>query len=136
VIKDAEGNITELICTYDPDSRGGWTKDERKVKGTLHWVSAKHNTPVEVRLYDQLFTVPNPMDPEEGKTWLDYLNPDSLVTMQCYGEPCLKDSKPGERFQFLRMGYFVADYDSTPAKPVFNRIVTLKDTWAKMEKKL
>ncbi len=135
VIKDAEGKITELICTYDPQSRGGGTPDGRKVKGTIHWVSAIHNIPVEVRLYDQLFTVPNPMDAEEGKTWLDYLNPDSLVTVNCVAEPSLKDSKTGDRFQFLRMGYFIKDADSSPEKPVFNRIVTMKDTWAKLEKK-
>ncbi|MBM4399229.1 MAG: glutamine--tRNA ligase/YqeY domain fusion protein [Candidatus Cloacimonetes bacterium] len=135
VIKDKDGNITELICSYDPQSRGGWTPDERKVKGTLHWVSAQDNVPVEVRLYDQLFTKPNPYDTEEGKTWLDYLNPDSLVTVYCFAEPSLKATKPGDRYQFLRLGYFCTDLDSTPDKPVFNRIVTLKDTWAKLEKK-
>jgi glutaminyl-tRNA synthetase len=135
VIKDSEGNITELICNYDPDSRGGWTKDDRKVKGTLHWVSAANHVPVEVRLYDQLFTVSNPMDAEEGKTWLDYLNPDSLVTVNGFAEPGLQSSKTGDRFQFLRLGYFVKDKDGTVEKPVFNRIVTLKDTWAKLEKK-
>jgi len=134
VIKDAEGRITELICTYDPESRGGGTPDNRKVKGTIHWVSAIHNIPVEVRLYEQLFTKPDPMDAEEGKTWLDYLNPESLVTVNCFAEPGLKKTKAGDRYQFLRLGYFCADPDSTPEKPVFNRIVTLKDTWAKLEK--
>ena len=135
VIKDAEGNITELICTYDPESRGGWTPDERKVKGTLHWVSAKHNIPVEVRLYDHLFTRPNPYDTDEGKTWLDYLNPDSLKKVHCFAEPGLKATNSGDRYQFLRLGYFCTDLDSTPEMPVFNRIVPLKDTWAKLEKK-
>jgi glutaminyl-tRNA synthetase len=135
VIKDAEGNVTELICTYDPESRGGGTPDGRKVKGTIHWVSAKYNTPVEVRLYDHLFTKSNPYDTEEGKTWLSYLNPDSLTTVHCFAEPSLKDSKPGTRYQFLRLGYFITDTDSTTEKPVFNRIVPLKDTWAKLEKK-
>jgi len=136
VIKDSAGNITELICTYDPESRGGGTPDGRKVKGTIHWVSAANHVPVEVRLYDQLFTTSNPMDAEEGKTWLDYLNPESLVTMNGFAEPGLKNSKNGDRFQFLRMGYFIKDADSTLEKPVFNRIVTLKDTWAKLEKKM
>ena len=135
VIKDNDGKITELICTYDPASRGGWTPDERKVKGTLHWVSARHNQAVEVRLYDHLFTQADPYDTEEGKTWLDYLNPDSLKVVQCYAEPGLKATKPGDRYQFLRLGYFVSDPDSTPEKPVFNRIVPLKDTWAKLGKK-
>ncbi|MFO7659403.1 MAG: glutamine--tRNA ligase/YqeY domain fusion protein [Candidatus Cloacimonadaceae bacterium] len=135
VIKDAEGKITELICTYDPASRGGGTSDGRKVKGTIHWVSAKHNIPVEVRLYDHLFTLPNPYDTEDGKTWLDYLNPDSLKTVHCFAEPGLKETKPGNRYQFLRLGYFITDPDSTPAKPVFNRIVPLKDSWAKLEQK-
>ncbi len=136
VVKDADGNITELICTYDPESRGGGTPDNRKVKGTIHWVSAIYNIPVEVRLYEQLFTKPDPMDAEEGKTWLDYLNPESLVTVNGFAEPGLKNTKAGNRYQFLRLGYFVTDKDSTPEKPVFNRIVTLKDTWAKMEKKM
>jgi glutaminyl-tRNA synthetase len=135
IIKDANGNITELICTYDPESRGGGTPDNRKVKGTIHWVSAPHAVPMEVRLYDHLFTRANPYDTEEGKTWLDYLNPDSLVTVTGYGEPMLKDVPAGERFQFLRLGYFIKDADSTLEQPVFNRIVTLKDTWAKLEKK-
>jgi glutaminyl-tRNA synthetase len=90
---------------------------------------------VEVRLYDHLFTKSNPYDTEEGKTWLSYLNPDSLTTVHCFAEPSLKDSKPGTRYQFLRLGYFITDTDSTTEKPVFNRIVPLKDTWAKLEKK-
>jgi glutaminyl-tRNA synthetase len=132
VIKDAEGKITELICSYDPESRGGGTPDGRKVKGTIHWVSAANHVPVEVRLYDQLFTKADPMDAEAGKTWLDYLNQDSLVMVTGFAEPGLKNSRPGERFQFLRLGYFSTDPDSTPDKPVFNRIVTLKDSWGKL----
>ncbi len=135
VVKDEEGNVTELICTYDPASRGGWTPDNRKVKGTLHWVSAAANVPVEVRLYEHLFTKADPTDTEEGKTWLDYLNPNSLQVVTALAEPMLKDAKAGEQYQFLRLGYFCTDPDSTPAKPVFNRIVTLKDTWAKLESK-
>jgi len=135
VVKDEEGNVTELICTYDPASRGGWTPDNRKVKGTLHWVSAAANVPVEVRLYEHLFTKADPTDTEEGKTWLDYLNPNSLQVVTALAEPMLKDAKAGEQYQFLRLGYFCTDPDYTPTKPVFNRIVTLKDTWAKLESK-
>ena len=135
VVKDEEGNVTELICTYDPASRGGWTPDNRKVKGTLHWVSAAANVPVEVRLYEHLFTKADPTDTEEGKTWLDYLNPNSLQVVTALAEPMLKDAKAGEQYQFLRLGYFCTDPDSAPEKPVFNRIVTLKDTWAKLESK-
>ncbi len=132
VVKDASGKVTELVCTYDPASKGGWTPDDRKVKGTLHWVDAAHNIPVEARLYEQLFTKPDPMDAEEGKTWLDYLNPNSLVTVSGYGEPGLAATNPGDRYQFLRLGYFCTDPDSAPERPVFNRIVTLKDSWAKL----
>jgi len=135
IVKDEKGYVTELICTYDPASRGGWTPDNRKVKGTLHWVSAIANVPVEVRLYEHLFTRADPTDTEEGKTWLDYLNPNSLQVVTALAEPMLKGAKAGERYQFLRLGYFCTDPDSAPEKPVFNRIVTLKDTWAKLESK-
>jgi glutaminyl-tRNA synthetase len=136
-IKDANGNITELHCTYDPLSKGGFTPDERKIKGTLHFVSASHAIPIEARLYDHLLTIPNTMDMEEGKTYKDYLNPNSLVTLtNCLAEPYLANQEPGTRFQFLRMGYFIVDKDSTPQHPVFNRIVPLRDTWAKLEKKM
>jgi len=135
VIKDEAGNIIRLICTYDPDSRGGWTQDGRKVKGTSHWVSADHAINVEVRLYDHLFRVPDPMNVPEGQDYTYNLNPDSLKIITCSAEPSLKDSKSGEKFQFLRQGYFNADYDITPENPVFNRIVGLKDTWAKEAKK-
>ncbi len=134
VIKDELGNIKELRCTYDPESRGGWTSDGRKVRGTLHWVSARHCIDAQVRLYEHLFLTE---DPEEGGDFLKNINPNSLVVLEnCKLEPSLKRAKPGERFQFLRKGYFCVDTDSTPERLVFNRIVTLKDTWSKIEKKL
>ena len=133
VKKDENGNIVELICTYDPESKGGWTSDGRKVKGTLHWVSAKHCLNVEVRLYDHLFTKE---DPEEDDDFLKNINPNSLTVLNgCKAELSLKDAKVGDRFQFLRKGYFAVDKDSTEDKLVFNRIVTLKDTWAKIQAK-
>ncbi|MCK9330527.1 MAG: glutamine--tRNA ligase/YqeY domain fusion protein [Candidatus Cloacimonetes bacterium] len=137
VIKNENGEVIKLICTYDSDSRGGWTNDGRKVKGTSHWVSAEHCVKTEVRLYEQLFNDSDPMNVPEGKNYTDNLNLDSLkVLSDCYAEPSLKDASPGEKFQFLRQGYFVADYDFTKDNPVFNRITTLKDSWAKLEKKL
>jgi len=137
VIKDPDGNVTELICTYDPSSKGGWTPDARKVKGTIHWVSAKHYIDAEVRLYDNLFTIPDINDIEEGKDYRDYLNPNSLkVIKNCKLEPSLKDAKIGDKFQFLRQGYFSVDYDSTKDNLVFNLIVPLKDSWAKQLKKM
>jgi glutaminyl-tRNA synthetase len=136
VIKDEEGNIIELRCTYDPESRGGGTPDGRRVKGTLHWVSARHAKKAEVRVYDKLFTLKNLKDMEEGKTYKDYLNPESLIVLQdCLIEPMLAEAKNGESFQFMRKGYFCVDDDSTPEKPVFNRSVALKDSWAKAQKK-
>ncbi|WP_022670010.1 glutamine--tRNA ligase/YqeY domain fusion protein [Hippea alviniae] len=133
VKKDENGNIVELICTYDPDSKGGWTNDGRKVKGTLHWVSAKHCLDVEVRLYEHLFTKE---DPEEDDDFLKNINPNSLTVLNgCKAEPSLQDAKVGDRFQFLRKGYFAVDKDSTEDKLIFNRIVTLKDTWAKIQAK-
>ncbi|MFA5465502.1 MAG: glutamine--tRNA ligase/YqeY domain fusion protein [Candidatus Cloacimonadales bacterium] len=135
VIKDKDGNITQLICTYDPESRGGWSKDGRKVKGTSHWVCKDHAIDVDIRLYDHLFTVPDPMIVPEGKDYKYHLNPDSLNIIQSKAEPSLKEAKIGDKFQFLRQGYFSVDYDSIPEKPVFNRIVGLKDTWAKEAKK-
>ncbi len=136
VIKDGSGEVTELKCSYDPASRGGWTEDARKVKGTLHWVSALHAVPVELRLYDRLFTLADMSEIEEGKSYKDYLNPDSLkMNHTCLAEEALRDTKPGERFQFLRIGYFCTDLDSSKEKPVFNRIATLKDSWAKLSKK-
>ena len=136
VVKDAAGHITEIICSHDPQSRGGWTPDERKVKGTIHWVSAAHAIDAEVRLYDQLFTIADFYDVEAGRDYRDYLNPESLkVLTGCKLEPSLAHAATGSRFQFMRQGYFCADEDSTLDKPVFNRIVTLKDSWAKQAKK-
>ena len=130
------GEISEVYCTFDPESKGGWTKDGRKVMGTSHWVSAKHAVKAEVRLYDNLFTKENPDVAEEDKDFLSNLNTISLeVLKECYVEPELLSSKPGDRFQFLRQGYFVNDPDSTKDKLVFNRAVSLKDSWQKIEKK-
>lgn len=135
VIRDEAGNITELRCTYDPESRGGGTPDGRRVKGTLHWVSARHAKKAEVRVYDKLFTLKNLKDMEEGKTYKDYLNPESLVVLKdCLIEPMLAEATPGDNFQFMRKGYFCADDESTPENPVFNRSVALKDSWAKAQK--
>lgn len=132
VVKDAAGQITEIRCTYDPGSRGGNAPDGRKVRGTIHWVSARHATQVEVRLYDRLFTVPEP-DKDEAKDFKDLLNPDSLKTTQAWVEPSLLQAAPGSRHQFERIGYFYADpKDSRPGAPVFNRTVTLKDSWSKL----
>lgn len=135
VVTDAEGTITELRCVYDPASRGGSSPDGRKVKGTIHWVSAAHAVPAEVRLYEHLFAVENPSAVKEGKTFLDNLNPHSLQVVTAMLEPSLRDRRPGERVQFERLGYFCMDPDSTQDTPVFNRTATLKDTWAKMEKR-
>ena len=128
--KDENGNVICVHCTYDPESKGGWSNDGRKVKGTLHWVSAQHAVDAEVRLYDRLFTVANPDDAEEGKTFLDYLNPESLKI--CTGaktEPSCADLAPYTNLQFLRLGYFNVDPDSKPGKPVFNKSVGLKDSF-------
>jgi glutaminyl-tRNA synthetase len=138
VVKDEKtGEITELRCTYDPATRGGDSPDGRKVKATLHWVSAAHAVDAEVRLYEQLFTVKNPNDVEEGKEFTDYLNPKSLeVITNAKVEPGLAAAAPGSRFQFERLGYFCADArDSKPDRSVFNRTITLRDTWAKIQKK-
>ena len=135
VVKDGAGNVVELRCSYDPESRGGWTKDGRKVLGTSHWVSAAHAADAEVRLYDKLLSVPDPAAEKEEKDFKEYLSPNSLEILKgCKVERSLAAAKPGEYFQFLRQGYFSADPDSTPERPVFNRSVTLRDTWAKIEK--
>ena len=135
VIKDKDGNVVELRCTYDPESRGGSTPDGRRVRGTLHWVSAAHALDATVRLYDHLFTRPDVTDVEEGSDFKDNLNPDSLETLtSCKVEPSLGAAEPGSRYQFLRMGYFCVDPDSTRDQLVFNRTLTLRDTWAKIEK--
>jgi len=132
-VKDpATGEIVELRCSYDPATRGGDSPDGRKVKGTLHWVSARHAFDAEVRLYDNLFREPFP---EENGNFIDNLNPDSLETLTgCKLEPMLGDVEAGYRCQFMRHGYFFVDpKDSRPGRPVFNRTVTLKDTWGKLE---
>jgi glutaminyl-tRNA synthetase len=136
VVKDETGNIVEVHCTYDPLSRGGNSPDGRKVKGTLHWVSAKHYKAAEVRLYDRLFTKENPEDVEEGGDFTENLNPESLIVKTAYCEPALIESAV-EQFncQFERIGYFCTDNDHTPEKPVFNRICQLKDPWAKIQQK-
>ena len=137
VIKDKKtGEITELHCTYDPETRSGAAKSNRKVKGTLHWVSAAQAIKAEVRLYDRLFTIPNPENIKDGEDLKRYLNPKSLeVLTSCYVEPSLAKAAPGNRYQFERLGYFCVDsVDSTKEKLVFNRIVPLRDTWAKIEK--
>jgi len=134
VLKDASGNITKLICSYDPASKGGWSQDGRKIKGTVHWLCKDTAINIETRLYSHLFKVEDPMSCEEGKTFLDYLDPDSLVTKQAWGEPSLSEAKASDAFQFLRLAYFTADYDTTTDKPVFNRVVTLKDSWTKKGK--
>jgi len=130
VIKDTAGNITELKCTYDPATRGGDSPDGRSPKATLHWVSAAHALQAEARLYDRLF---NEEKPDNNSP----INPNSLeIVRSCQVEPSLKSAKAGDRFQFERIGYFCADPDSKPEAPVFNRTVTLRDTWAKIEKTL
>jgi glutaminyl-tRNA synthetase len=137
VVKDPDsGEITELLCTYDPDTRSGEEGGQRKVKGVIHWVSATQSIEAEVRLYDRLFQSEDPEDNEAGKTFLDNMNPHSLETIRAKLEPTLKDAIGGERLQFERNGYFCVDtVDSTPGRPVFNRIVPLRDSWAKMQAK-
>ncbi len=138
VIKDDDGEVVELHCTWDPESKGGRSPDGRKVRGTLHWVSAQHAVDGEVRLYDRLFSTENPSDVAEGGSFTDNLNPDSLEVLHgCKLEPSLGDraAEIGFRCQFERLGYFCVDPDSTPAKPVFNRTIGLRDSWAKLEKK-
>jgi glutaminyl-tRNA synthetase len=135
-VKDALGNVVELRCTYDPETRGGNTPDGRKVKSTIHWVSAAHAIDAEVRLYDTLFTKEDPSEVEEGADFTANLNPNSLqVLTGCKVEPGLRDAVPGTRYQFERMGYFCVDRDSEAGAPVFNRTITLKDTWARIEQK-
>ncbi len=132
--KDADGNITTLHCTYDPESRGGNPSDGRKVKGTIHWVSAQHAVSAELRLYDRLFTDAFPENTADGVDFTANLNPDSLeVLTGCQLEPNLAEAQVGDRFQFMRQGYFVVDSDSTPDNLIFNRTVGLRDTWAKVQ---
>ncbi len=131
VVKDEAGNVVELRAVYDPETRGGAAPTGRKVKGTIHWVSAAHAIEAEARLYDRLFTKPNPE--EGGDNFLDNLNPDSLRVVTAMVEPSLADAQPGQHYQFVRDGYFVVDPDSAPGRPVFNRTVALKDTWGKQQ---
>ena len=137
VVKDSAGNVVELRCTYDPETKGGNAPDGRKVKGTIHWVSAQHAVNAEVRLYDHLFNVEKPAKAPEGGSFLDNLNPNSLeVLADAQLEPSLADAEAGSHFQFERNGYFFSDpVDSTAGKPVFNRTSTLRDTWAKVANK-
>ncbi len=136
VVKDAEGNIVEIHATYDPLSKSGsgTPESKRKVKGTLHWVSVPHAKEAEVRLYDRLFNVPEP-DADPEKDFTEFINPGSLKVVKAYVEPCLAEPKPDVHYQFQRIGYFYPDPDSKPGKPVFNRTVGLRDTWAKISRK-
>ncbi len=135
VVKDADGEVVELRCTYDPATRGGDAPDGRKVKSTLHWVSAEHALEAEVRLYDHLFSKEHPDDVEEGEDFKSNLNADSLETLSsCCVEPSVAGAAPGSRYQFERLGYFCVDPDSSAEKLVFNRTATLRDTWAKIQK--
>ena len=138
VVKDSSGEVTELHCTYDPATKGGDSPDGRKVKGTLHWVSAAHAVPAEVRLYDRLFTVENPAAEKDEKDYRSFINPDSLEALtDCMLEPILADTALGTNVQFERLGYFVKDpVDSKPDRPVFNRTVTLRDSWARIKASL
>jgi glutaminyl-tRNA synthetase len=128
------GEITVIHCTYDPATKSGMPDSNRKVKGTLHWVSAKHAVKAEVRLYDRLFTIESPDNVEEGKTYKDFLNPNSLRVVDAFLEPAVLSTEPGHKYQFERIGYFTVDKDSTVERPVFNRVVQLKDSWVKSEK--
>ena len=135
VIKDENtGEITEVHCSYDKATKSGMHDSNRKVKGTLHWVSFRHAVTAEIRIYDRLFMVENPDNYEEGKSYKNYLNPDSLKVRTGYLEPSVVSAKVGEKYQFERTGYYNVDYDSRPEKLVFNCVVPLKDSWAKIEK--
>ena len=136
VVKDEDsGEVIEIHCTYDPETRGGWSEDGRRVQGTLHWVSAEHAVDAEVRLYDTLFTEREPENASDGSDWIRFLNPDSLeILNNCKVEPSLLGASPGNRYQFLRIGYFCIDPDTTSDKLVFNRTVALRDSWAKIQK--
>jgi glutaminyl-tRNA synthetase len=136
VVKNDDGEVAEVHCTFDPDTRSGQPGAERKVKGTIHWVSAEHSVPAEVRLYDRLFSVPHPGG-DKQRDFVEHIHPESLSVVDAARlEPGLEQAAPGEHYQFERTGYFVADPDGTPEKPVFNRAATLRDTWAKLEKQL
>jgi glutaminyl-tRNA synthetase len=136
MVKDDAGNVTELRCTWDPESKGGNAPDGRKVRGTIHWVSAKHAVNAEVRLYDRLFNDENPLDEAHEGDFTDRINPASLEVLQdAKLEPNLAARGPGERVQFERLGYFIVDPDSTRDRPVYNRTIQLKDSWTKQAKK-
>jgi glutaminyl-tRNA synthetase len=137
IVKDAAGNIVELHCTYDPETRSGQAPDGRKVQGTIHWVSAQHALDVELRLYDRLFSQPDPDAVPDGQDFIAALNPDSLITVQAAKiEPSVANDSAGSRYQFERTGYFMSDVvDSKPGALVFNRIVSLRDSWAKVKDK-
>ena len=135
VVKNPQTDeISEIHCTYDPDTRSGMPNSNRKIKGTLHWISVDHAVEAEIRLYDRLFSKENPEDAGEGKDYMDYLNPDSLKVCNGYLEPSVKNALPGYKFQFERLGYFTVDKDSCANRMIFNRTVALKDSWAKIEK--
>ena len=138
VVKDDRtGEITELHCVYDPETRGGHAPDGRKVRGTIHWVSAPHSIEAEIRLYDHLFTAERPEDPQDKTNYLEYLNSNSLETLtSCRIEPSLADAHPGSKYQFERQGYFCVDtVDSSPMHMVFNRTVPLRDSWARIQRR-
>jgi glutaminyl-tRNA synthetase len=135
VIKDENGNVIELRCTFDPESGSGGSSDGRKVKGVIHWLSAKHAIKSEVRLFDRLFSNEDPDDVPEGADWKEAINPESLKVIEAFIEPALSSAEPMEKFQFERLGYFCVDNDSKPGKPIFNRTATLRDTWAKISAK-
>jgi glutaminyl-tRNA synthetase len=133
VLRDPQGRINELVCSYAPESKGGKSPDGRKVKGALHWVSAPHALKSEIRLYDRLFTMDDPeAELPEGKDFTSNINPDSLKIIEGYVEPALAGYEPGNRVQFERLGYFCLDQDTRPGRQVFNRIVGLKDSWSKV----
>ena len=136
VVKDDDGNVVEVHCTYDPESRGGNAPDGRRVRGTIHWVSAEHAAPVEVRLYANLFTEPDPAGAAAGSgdDFVELINDDSLEVVTALGEPAVAEAAPGDRYQFERLGYFCADPDSRPGNPVFNRTTTLRDSWARINR--
>ena len=133
----ATGAVTVIHCTYDPETKGGNARDNSKVKSTIHWVSAAHAVPITVRIYDHLFEAERPRDVPDGVDWIKTVNPASLQTIEdAWAEPSLGLAKPEDKYQFERLGYFVCDIDSSDKRKVFNRTITLKDTWAKLEKKL
>jgi glutaminyl-tRNA synthetase len=135
VVKDENGEVTELLCTYDPATKGGRSEDGRKVKGTLHWVSAQHAVKAEVRQYQHFFSLEDMGAMEEGKEFTDYINPDSMTMVEALLEPSLVQAETGDAFQFVRQGYYTKDLDSSAERPVYNQTVSLKDSWGKEQKK-